>query len=204
MWIDPNTQQVFNLHSDIRGAFPNVSFPTLMTAQDISAVGLEPVAQTLCPDFDPITHALVELPPAQVDGVWTQQWQVQSLSPEQSAANLAAAKAAKNEAINAARLAANRTTFTHGGKVFACDELSRGDIDGINGFVALNSAMPPGWPGGWKAVDNTYLPVPDVDAWKAFYGSMVAAGNANFAHAQTLKAALAEATTTAEINAIVW
>ncbi len=199
-YIDLITNEYPLVETQIRIRHPNVSFPIPFEPGD----GYALVQEMPRPAFNPVTHTLVELPPVQVDGAWTQQWHVQSLTPEQSAANLAAAKAAKNEAINAARLAANRTTFSHGGKTFACDELSRGDIDGINGFVALNSTRPPGWPGGWKAVDNTYLPVPDVDAWKAFYGSMVAAGNANFAHAQTLKAALAEATTTAEINAIVW
>ena len=125
----------------------------------------------------------------------------------QQAANvptLAQLKAAKNSEINSARLAVNQTTFTHAGKVIACDELSRGDIDGMNGFVALYDAMPPGWPGGWKAVDNTYLSIPDVAAWKAFYSSMFAAGNANFAKAQALKSNLAAATTAAQVAAVVW
>lgn len=118
--------------------------------------------------------------------------------------NLAALKSAKNEQINAARLAATYSTFTHGGKVISCDQLSRSDIDGVNGYVALNGALPPSWPGAWKAVDNTLLTISDVAGWGAFYGSMVAAGSANFAHSQTLKAALAAAATAAEIAAIVW
>lgn len=120
------------------------------------------------------------------------------------AADLAALKSAKNAEINAARLAANFSTFTHGGKTFACDQLSRSDIDGTNGFVSLYGTMPPGWPGGWKAVDNTYAPIATVDDWKAFYASMFAAGNANFAHAQALKAALSNATTAEQVAAIQW
>lgn len=113
-------------------------------------------------------------------------------------------KAAKNADINAARLKANRSTFTHAGKEFACDELSRSDIDGANGMITNLGAMPPGWPGGWKAVDNTVLPIAAVADWKAFYGSMFASGNANFIHAQDLKTALAAATTAAQVAAIVW
>lgn len=113
-------------------------------------------------------------------------------------------KAAKNAEINAARLAANFSTFTHGGKTFACDQLSRSDIDGTNGFVSLYGIMPPGWPGGWKAVDNTYTPISSVDDWKAFYASMFAAGNANFAHSQVLKAALSNAPTAEQVAAIHW
>ncbi|HRL97831.1 MAG TPA: DUF4376 domain-containing protein [Acidovorax sp.] len=118
--------------------------------------------------------------------------------------DLAPLKAAKNDEINAARLAANFSTFEHGGKLIACDQLSRSDIDGTNGYVALNGAMPPGWLGAWKAVDNSYVLLPDVDAWKAFYMSMFAAGNANFAHAQALKTLLAAAATVQEIEAIQW
>lgn len=117
---------------------------------------------------------------------------------------LADLKIIKNAEINAARLVANRGTFTHAGKVFACDELSRSDIDGANGIIANLGAMPVGWPGSWKAVDNTYLPITTVAEWQAFYGSMFAAGAANFAHAQALKEALAAATTPAEVAAVVW
>ena len=112
-------------------------------------------------------------------------------------------KAAKNTEINIARAAANTSTFDHSGKTFSCDQLSRSDIDGVNGYVALYGALPPGFPGAWKAVDNTYLPIADVEAWKVFYTAMVAQGAANFAHAQELKAQLAAATTPEAIAAIV-
>lgn len=118
--------------------------------------------------------------------------------------DLTALKAAKNSEINAARLAANFSTFPHAGKAIACDQLSRSDIDGTNGFVSLYGALPPGWPGGWKAVDNTYVPISSVDGWKAFYSSMFAAGNANFAKAQALKTQLEAAATAAEVAAVVW
>lgn len=120
------------------------------------------------------------------------------------APTLADLKAAKNAEINAARLTANRSTFVHLTKQFACDELSRSDIDGANGQISNLGAMPAGWPGGWKAVDNTYLPITTVVDWKAFYSSMFAAGAANFAHAQDLKTQLASATTPAQVAAIVW
>lgn len=68
----------------------------------------------------------------------------------------------------AARNAANFSTFPHAGKAIACDQLSRSDIDGTNGFVSLYGALPPDWPGGWKAVDNTYVPISSVADWEAF------------------------------------
>ncbi|MEW6647177.1 MAG: DUF4376 domain-containing protein [Pseudomonadota bacterium] len=105
-------------------------------------------------------------------------------------ASVADTAATKNAEINAWRQTANLGSFAHGGKTVSCDALSRSDIDGVNGYVALYGAMPPDFPGAWKAVDNTYLLIADVAAWKAFYAAMVAQGAANFAHSQTLKAQL--------------
>jgi hypothetical protein len=113
-------------------------------------------------------------------------------------------KALKNDEINAARLRANQTSFWHAGKEVACDALSRSDIDATNGYVGLYGALPEGWPGGWKARDNSYLLIADVAAWKAFFSSMFAQGNANFARAQQLKAELASAATPEQIAAITW
>lgn len=118
--------------------------------------------------------------------------------------SLVECKASKSAEINAARLAANRTSFTFSGKAIACDELSRGDIDGVNGIVSLTGALPPGFPNAWKAMDNTYVAIPDVATWVSFYGAMVAKGTENFAHSQELKAALAAATTPEEVEAIAW
>lgn len=113
-------------------------------------------------------------------------------------------KAGKALEINSARMAANFTTFPHAGKVFSCDALSRSDIDGTNGTMTLINAFPPGWPGGWKAADNTYLSITTRAEWEAFYLAMCAQGAANFAHSQALKAAVAAATTVEQVAAINW
>ena len=111
-------------------------------------------------------------------------------------------RADKNARINAARLRANQSTFTFAGKQIAVDPLSRSDIDGAHGAWLLTGGPPPGWPGGWKAVDNSIVPIPDMATWAAFYGTMVATGTANFNHAQVLKAQLAAATTIAEVESV--
>ena len=113
-------------------------------------------------------------------------------------------KRAADQRVNAARLQANQTSFTYLGKEIAADPLSRSDIDAINGEVANTGAFPAGWPGGWKCIDNTYVAITTVDDWKAFYTAMVNQGTANFAHAQTLKAQIASATTIAEVEAVQW
>jgi hypothetical protein len=117
---------------------------------------------------------------------------------------LDAIKARKKVEINAARLAANWTSFPYGGKDIACDQLSRGDIDGVNGWIAGLNSLPPGFPNAWKAIDNSYVPITDVATWYAFYGAMLAQGTANFAHSQTLKAQVDAATTEEEVEAIKW
>ena len=121
-----------------------------------------------------------------------------------TAQEIAAAKSAKNAQINQWRATANQTTFPHGGKQIACDQLSRSDIDAVANSIALTGAFPAGFPGAWKAVDNTYIMLPNVDAFKAMHASMTAQGTINFGHSQELKAALAAATTVEQLTAIVW
>jgi hypothetical protein len=118
--------------------------------------------------------------------------------------DLATIKVARNAEINTWRAAANVSTFPHAGKVIACDALSRSDIDGVANHIALFGTFPAGFPGAWKAVDNTLIPLPDVDAFRAMYASMTAQGTENFNHSQSLKAALALATTPEEVAAIEW
>lgn len=169
-------------------------------------------ADPLTPDAWLLPAHCTQTPPPSVDvGFFVQfvndVWQTVAeplAPPEPTPPTLDKLKSVKNSAINAARLATNRSTFTHAGKSFACDELSRGDIESTNGFISLNGTLPPGWPGGWKAADNTYAGIADIAAWKGFYASMFSAGMANFSHAQTLKTQLAAATTAAQVAAIVW
>lgn len=156
------------------------------------------------PECNDETHKVVEGVPELVDGNWQQVFSVVARSPQEIAERLEAAKLAKNNQINSWRLEANRGTFEHGGAAFACDELSRSDTDGITSFVSLYGVMPPGWPGAWKAKDNSFFPITSVADWKSFVASMVAQGNANFAKAQALKAQLAAATTREQLDSIVW
>lgn len=106
--------------------------------------------------------------------------------------------------INAARLTANKSGFTFAGKRIATDELSRGDIDAVASIVARTGALPAGWPGAWKAIDNTFVEISDAATWDAFYTAMYATGLANFSTSQTLKAQVAAAITAEEIAAIQW
>ena len=120
------------------------------------------------------------------------------------APDVVALKVVKNAEINAWRATANLSTFLHEDKEIACDELSRSDIDGVANHIALFGEFPAGFPGGWKATDNTMIPLANVDAFRAMFASMTAQGTENFNHAQELKARLAAAGTPEEIEAIQW
>lgn len=117
---------------------------------------------------------------------------------------LADVKDAQKMVINLSRAKANQTSFIYETKEIAVDALSRSDIEGTNGYVLANNSFPAGWPGGWKCMDNTYVPITAIATWNLFYAAMVNQGTANFAKAQTLKAAIDAATTIAEVEAIVW
>ena len=76
MWINPQTEQVFMLHAEIRAAFPSFSFPSDMVESDIEFAGLTPVQPTEPPAHDPATHKAVPAAPVMIDGVWLQQWTI--------------------------------------------------------------------------------------------------------------------------------
>lgn len=121
-----------------------------------------------------------------------------------TAPTLAELKVLKKAEITKARENASIGEFTFLSKQISCDALSRSDIDGTNGYVALFNEFPGGWPGAWKAIDNTYVPITDVAAWKEFYSAMVSQGTANFIKSQTLKAQVDACTTKAQVSAITW
>mgnify|MGYP006915277066 CR=1 FL=1 len=66
-----------------------------------------------------------------------------------------------------------------------------------------HAALPTGWPGGWKAIDNTYVTIDTIEKWNSFYDTMYATGMANFAKAQQLKAQL-DVATLETIDSINW
>lgn len=80
MWINPKNLQVFKLHSEIRAAFPDVSFPAEMQESDIAFVGLAQVTQVAPPPFDKLTQNIKEATPVLAAGQWSQQWEVVALT----------------------------------------------------------------------------------------------------------------------------
>lgn len=127
-----------------------------------------------------------------VNGEWVTDWTIER------------ARDKKNSDINHWREEANET-FEYGGKQFSSDSLSWKDIAGAHGWIVATGALPPGWPGAWKAVDNSFLPITNTTEWMAFYGAAVARGSANFMRSQALKAYMNDpARTIEEVDAITW
>lgn len=162
------------------------------------------------PDLPPgqIAHVIVARVPcfprmaAPTTKLYVINGELQKVGPDE----VPALRAEKNAEINAWKLEANNTYFDFQGKQIAYRESDRVEIQAINNVVLLTGEMPtdPDWPAAWKTVDNTWLPLPDVETWKAFNLAIAARGTAHFKRAQELKSDLATATTPAEIDAIRW
>lgn len=63
--------------------YPRVSFPADLEKADLKPYGVIVIREVPVPDYDYRTERVVALPVAQVDGVWTQRWEVEQLSPEE-------------------------------------------------------------------------------------------------------------------------
>jgi hypothetical protein len=175
-----------------------------LTPEEAAYFRIRPLIQTTQPIFNVRSqYCVFDTAILNLDGYWEQKWEVLSYPQNELDDKLVAAKIEKNAYINQSRLNANYTSFVFAGKAIACDALSRSDIESTNSQVLRRNSMPPGWQGLWKAVDNTYVSIPDVTSWNSFYDAMYAQGMANFMKSQQLKSALNTATLD-NIDSIVW
>jgi hypothetical protein len=122
-------------------------------------------------------------------------------------------KVRKTAEITAARLKADADHFTYsyadtnGGA--ASKEIRTGNKDMIdllttNSYITLMGDFDEDWPGGWKAIDNTYVQITTIEQWKDFFKCMYKTGIANFKKSQLLKAQIEAATTLEEVASINW
>jgi hypothetical protein len=113
-------------------------------------------------------------------------------------------KFSKNLDINRWRREADAYGFMYLDKRIAADSASQNDIYGVDAIVQRTGAFPSWWVGGWKADDNSFVIINTILAWNDFVTAMTTQGGTNFIHAQQLKGQLAAATTTEDVEAIVW
>jgi hypothetical protein len=69
---------------------PNTSFPAYITEATLANYSVFPVTEVVAPVVDPLTQRHEQTTPAQVDGKWTQVWQVIDLTEDQATANVRA------------------------------------------------------------------------------------------------------------------
>lgn len=113
-------------------------------------------------------------------------------------------KLRKRAEITAQRLRADADHFVYLEKAIRTADKDMIDLFCTNGYIALFGEFDADWPGGWKAIDDSYLIISTIDEWKAFYRVMYRTGIANFRKSQELKARIDAATTSGEVEAIQW
>ena len=64
---------------------PNTSFPNNIESEFSLLIdfGIHRVFATQCPEYDALLQKCVELQPILIEGVWTQQWEVQELTADE-------------------------------------------------------------------------------------------------------------------------
>lgn len=120
--------------------------------------------------------------------------------------SLDACKQRQRARINAWWLAANNSYFEFKGERISYEEDDRVDIQGIYNTIMLTGAMPvdPDWPGAWKTMNDTWVPIPDMATWIEFNVAISNRGTAHFKHAQMLKRELDAAETLEQVAAVIW
>lgn len=69
--------------TDLRRAYPQILFPAVPSLIELATYGVYPVTLTAQPAYDQATQTVEESTPVQIDGVWTQQWNVRDLTTEE-------------------------------------------------------------------------------------------------------------------------
>ena len=113
-------------------------------------------------------------------------------------------KAAKSAEITRDRIATDSDRFVYQGLSIRTADKDIFDLLIADARISKGQGMPPNWPGGWKAIENSYVLINTVDEWNAFFIAMYDAGISNFNRSQQLKAQVSAATTAAEVTAIQW
>lgn len=85
----PETYTIGQLRRDN----PQTSFPKDIPADTLAAYGVYPVKRVPAPSHNALTQLIRVVDPVQIDGEWTQQWEVADLPVDQQIENLKAARA---------------------------------------------------------------------------------------------------------------
>lgn len=100
MLINSQTRKVYQAHYEVRQDFPNTSLPADLTNEVLAAIGVFPLMGSE-PAYNPISRAITEQEAVEIAGVWTRQWEIVDLTPEQTAINQAAKDLADSQRVQA-------------------------------------------------------------------------------------------------------
>lgn len=82
MWINSATGATFATHADIRMGMKTVSFPAVITDEDLAGVGVHPVVMDQLPVFDSILQNCEAGDISMVNGSWVRGWIVTDKTAE--------------------------------------------------------------------------------------------------------------------------
>jgi hypothetical protein len=204
--IDP-INQVFLREVNLQIDYPNRVFFHPIQPSDLpeNVVAVQHLPKPVVTDFQVASLGTVLFNTN--NQTWEQVWDIQEKALADKEAALQKMKDQKIQTIERWWYAAN-LKFEYEGKEIACDPRSTDSLFWTNGHVATQNALPANWPGGWKAMDNTYVSIPDVTVWNAFYAAMGARGITNFLRAQLLKSQVQAVnnleTAISDLDLIVW
>lgn len=116
--------------------------------------------------------------------------------------DLSTLKQRKRAEITRQRVAADNDKFIYQSKMIKTADKDMFDL--LIADARWRKGTPANWPGGWKAIDNSYVAISTVEEWDSFFIAMYDTGVANFVRSQKLKALLDEATTPDEVAVITW
>ncbi len=187
----PETYTIGQLRRDN----PQVSFPKNIPDSTLAEYNVFPVVLTDRPDGEVVEEAT----PALVNGKWTQQWTVRSMTAEE----LAAYKQQARESINAIRDQKETEGFEYNGKMFDSDERSADRIlVAANAATASIFAQAP-FSVTWRTKDNSDM-VLDANGMLALNGALASLGVALHDQARGYKASIDAAQNKAAVDAVVW
>lgn len=87
--IDGKVEKYPYTLTDMRLANTDISFPRDIPDEMAATFNTFPVVEVIAPTYNPDTQTLVWVNPTYANGIWTQQWRVDDLTPEEIAERLA-------------------------------------------------------------------------------------------------------------------
>ena len=151
-----NVVRAVNEYDVVEWDAENYCSPTALERDGKSAqFGVFRLVESAAPAFVPITQVVSELPPTEVDGVWTQQWEVVDLDAEVIAANQVAKAVRDREVAKAVRAKAVEaiTVTTAAGNTFDGDETSQARMS--RAILVLSTGAAASVP--WVLANNTVI-----------------------------------------------